>query len=65
MLFIGETWLLASAASPSLRFSYAPRIRLDHERVVGDVGKAGVAVDSILDMNILLTGFRSTKCRCR
>ena len=25
----------------------------DHERVVGDVGKAGVAVDSILDMNIL------------
>ncbi|MEG1763131.1 MAG: methylmalonyl-CoA mutase, partial [Bacteroidales bacterium] len=25
----------------------------DHERVVGDVGKAGVAVDSILDMRIL------------
>jgi methylmalonyl-CoA mutase len=25
----------------------------DHERVVGDVGKAGVAVDSILDMQIL------------
>ena len=25
----------------------------DHPRVVGDVGKAGVAVDSILDMNIL------------
>ncbi len=25
----------------------------DHERVVGDVGKAGVAVDSVLDMNIL------------
>lgn len=25
----------------------------DHLRVVGDVGKAGVAVDSILDMNIL------------
>ncbi len=25
----------------------------DHERVVGDVGKAGVAIDSILDMNIL------------
>ncbi|MBM9614133.1 methylmalonyl-CoA mutase [Desulfobulbus rhabdoformis] len=28
----------------------------DHERVVGDVGKAGVAVDSILDMNILFAG---------
>ena len=25
----------------------------DHERVVGDVGKAGVAVDSIMDMKIL------------
>jgi len=28
----------------------------DHERVVGDVGKAGVAVDSILDMNLLFDG---------
>jgi methylmalonyl-CoA mutase len=28
----------------------------DHPRVVGDVGKAGVAVDSILDMNILFNG---------
>src|SRR5450631_802096 len=25
----------------------------DHERVSGDVGKAGVAIDSILDMNVL------------
>lgn len=25
----------------------------DHERVIGDVGKAGVAIDSILDMKIL------------
>jgi len=24
-----------------------------HERVVGDVGKAGVAIDSILDMEVL------------
>jgi methylmalonyl-CoA mutase len=28
----------------------------DHERVIGDVGKAGVSVDSILDMNILFDG---------
>ena len=28
----------------------------DHPRVVGDVGKAGVAVDSILDMEILFSG---------
>jgi len=28
----------------------------DHPRVVGDVGKAGVAVDSILDMNLLFDG---------
>jgi methylmalonyl-CoA mutase len=25
----------------------------DHERVVGDVGKAGVAIDSVLDMHVL------------
>ncbi len=28
----------------------------DHPRVVGDVGKAGVAIDSILDMRILFDG---------
>jgi methylmalonyl-CoA mutase len=28
----------------------------DHERVVGDVGKAGVAIDSILDMKTLFDG---------
>ncbi len=28
----------------------------DHERVVGDVGKAGVAIDSIADMKILFSG---------
>jgi methylmalonyl-CoA mutase len=28
----------------------------DHERVFGDVGKAGVAIDSILDMEILFSG---------
>ena len=28
----------------------------DHERVTGDVGKAGVAIDSVEDMNILFDG---------
>ncbi|MCU4176750.1 methylmalonyl-CoA mutase [Carboxylicivirga sp. N1Y90] len=28
----------------------------DHKRVEGDVGKAGVAIDSILDMNVLFDG---------
>ncbi|WP_407937526.1 methylmalonyl-CoA mutase [Neobacillus mesonae] len=28
----------------------------DHPRVVGDVGKAGVAIDSVLDMKILFAG---------
>jgi methylmalonyl-CoA mutase len=28
----------------------------DHERVVGDVGKAGVAIDSIEDMKVLFSG---------
>ena len=33
----------------------------DHERVAGDVGMAGVAVDSILDMNILFDGIPLNK----
>jgi methylmalonyl-CoA mutase len=28
----------------------------DHPRVTGDVGKAGVAIDSVLDMNVLFDG---------
>ncbi len=28
----------------------------DHERVAGDVGKAGVAIDSVLDMEVLFSG---------
>jgi len=34
----------------------------DHPRVVGDVGKAGVAIDSIADMKILLIRFHLIKC---
>jgi methylmalonyl-CoA mutase len=37
----------------------------DHPRVTGDVGKAGVAIDSVEDMKILFDGFRWTRCRCR
>jgi methylmalonyl-CoA mutase len=33
----------------------------DHERVNGDVGKAGVAVDSVLDMKILFEGIPLNK----
>ena len=33
----------------------------DHERVAGDVGMAGVSVDSILDMNILFDGIPLNK----
>ena len=33
----------------------------DHERVVGDVGKAGVAIDSILDMEVLFDGIPLNK----
>ena len=33
----------------------------DHERVVGDVGKAGVAIDSILDMEILFSSIPLSK----
>ena len=31
----------------------------DHQRVLGDVGKAGVAIDSIEDMKILFSGIIS------
>ena len=38
----------------------------DHERVTGDVGKAGVAIDSILDMKILVPSHSLwNRCRCR
>jgi methylmalonyl-CoA mutase len=33
----------------------------DHPRVLGDVGKAGVAIDSILDMEILFNGIDLSK----
>jgi methylmalonyl-CoA mutase len=35
----------------------------DHPRVKGDVGKAGVAVDSVEDMKILFDGIDWAKCR--
>ncbi len=35
----------------------------DHPRVEGDVGKAGVAIDSVEDMKILFGGIRSKRCR--
>ena len=34
----------------------------DHPRVTGDVGKAGVAIDSIEDMKILFEGIPLDKC---
>ncbi len=33
----------------------------DHERVTGDVGKAGVAIDSVLDMKLLFDGIPLNK----
>jgi methylmalonyl-CoA mutase len=37
----------------------------DHPRVTGDVGKAGVAIDSVEDMKILFDGSRWTRSRSR
>ena len=37
----------------------------DHPRVAGDVGKAGVAVDSVEDMKVLFDGIPSTRCQSR
>ncbi|MEZ5986676.1 MAG: methylmalonyl-CoA mutase family protein [Hyphomonas sp.] len=37
----------------------------DHVRVSGDVGMAGVAIDSIYDMRTLFSGIRWTRCLSR
>ena len=37
----------------------------DHPRVVGDVGKAGVAIDTVEDMKSCSTKSRSTRCPFR
>jgi methylmalonyl-CoA mutase len=37
----------------------------DHPRVVGDVGKAGVAIDSVEDMKILFDGIPLDRSRSR
>ena len=47
-LAAGQTWLSVAFDLPTHR-GYDS----DHERVSGDVGKAGVAIDSVLDMKIL------------
>ena len=50
--------LAAGQAGLSVAFDLATHrgYDSDHPRVVGDVGKAGVAIDSILDMQILFGG---------
>ncbi|MEI6071317.1 MAG: methylmalonyl-CoA mutase [Verrucomicrobiae bacterium] len=50
--------LAAGQAGLSVAFDLATHrgYDSDHPRVVGDVGKAGVAIDSILDMKILFGG---------
>jgi methylmalonyl-CoA mutase len=37
----------------------------DHPRVVGDVGKAGVAIDSVEDMKVLFDGIPLDRRACR
>jgi methylmalonyl-CoA mutase len=50
--------LAAGAQGVSVAFDLATHrgYDSDHPRVVGDVGKAGVAIDSVEDMNILFDG---------
>ena len=42
--------------SVAFDLAHPPRYDSDHPRVVGDVGKAGVAIDSVEDMKILFDG---------
>jgi len=55
--------LAAGQAGLSVAFDLATHrgYDSDHPRVVGDVGKAGVAIDSILDMQILFGGIPLNK----
>ncbi len=60
--------LAAGQAGLSVAFDLATHrgYDSDHPRVVGDVGKAGVAIDSILDMKICCsTASRSTRSPSR
>jgi methylmalonyl-CoA mutase len=55
--------LAAGAQGVSVAFDLATHrgYDSDHPRVVGDVGKAGVAIDSVEDMKILFDGIRLDK----
>jgi len=55
---MGSVLLAAGQKGLSVAFALATHrgYDSDHPRVVGDVGKAGVAIDSILDMKILFDG---------
>ena len=55
--------LAAGQAGLSVAFDLATHrgYDSDHPRVVGDVGKAGVAIDSILDMQVLFGGIPLNK----
>jgi methylmalonyl-CoA mutase len=55
--------LLAGQQGLSVAFDLATHrgYDSDHERVVGDVGMAGVPIDSILDMKLLFDGIDLTK----
>ena len=58
MHFTGATWRRGRRGL-SVAFDLATHrgYDSDHERVAGDVGKAGVAIDSVLDMKIFFGGF--------
>ena len=59
----GETWPPASAASPSPSTWRRTAVTIsDHPRVTGDVGKAGVAISSLHDMQRLLDGIPLERC---
>ena len=51
-MYVTRPWTVRQYAG----FSTAEESNAFYRRVVGDVGKAGVAVDSILDMEILFSG---------
>ncbi|KAG1649520.1 Methylmalonyl-CoA mutase large subunit [Nymphon striatum] len=55
-MYVRRPWTIRQYAGFSTAEKSNAFYRTDHERVIGDVGKAGVAIDSVEDMKILFDG---------
>lgn len=64
-LFIAVTWPPGKGLSVAFDLATHRGYDSDNPRVAGDVGKAGVAIDTVEDMKVLFDQIRWIKCRFR